>query len=360
MKKERRRTGAAPSCPSASLSESESKLTFVRRYLALAAAIATAAAIPVLQASPTSAASNGAWSVFPTSQPGQILGRAYFQLSLVPGENYRDSVSVINQTTNSLQFNLYAADAYNTADGGFALHRRTDPKRDIGAWIQLPTEVLNIPARTQALIPFTVSVPPDASPGDHPGGIVAESTQGTTTRRGSLGITVLQAVGTRAYGRVAGPLDPSFTIANFSVHAHRGFVGLLGGPVSADVQYTLVNTGNVILDPATVASMSPLIGSSTGLRSVNIPALLPHDSATIHQHVNSLYPILRLSSSLRVTATGYGVTRMETVSTLVIPWLAFVIILLTLVAIFLYRRLKRAGLGVPEKPEKPPEKAIRV
>jgi hypothetical protein len=360
MKKERRRTGAAPSYPYASHRESESKLTFVRRYLALAAAIATAAAIPVLQASPTSAASNGAWSVFPTSQPGQILGRAYFQLSLLPGENYRDSVSVINQTTNSLQFNLYAADAYNTADGGFALHRRTDPKRDIGAWIQLPTEVLNIPARTQALIPFTVSVPPDASPGDHPGGIVAESTQGTTTRRGSLGITVLQAVGTRAYGRVAGPLDPSFTIANFSVHAHRGFVGLLGGPVSADVQYTLVNTGNVILDPTTIASVSPLIGSSTKLSSVNIPALLPHESATIHQHVNSLYPIFQLSSSLRVTATGYGVTRTETANTLVIPWLALVIILLVLVAIFVFRRRKRRRLAVPEKPEKPPEEAIRV
>jgi hypothetical protein len=142
------------------------------------------------------------------------------------------------------------------------------------------------------------------------------------------------------------------------VHANRGFLGLLGGPVSAEVQYTLVNTGNVILDPTTSATVSSLIGSSTKLSSSNVPTLLPHDSAVIHQHVNGLYPVFQLSSSLRVTATGYGVTRLETASTLVIPWLAIVIILLVLVAVFVHRRRKRARLAATA--EKPPERVTPV
>jgi hypothetical protein len=318
------------------------------------------AAFPLLQTTPASAANNGAWSVAPTAPPGAYVGRGLFNLSLTPGQNYRDSVTVANETTAPLRFNFYAADAYNTANGGFSLHRRTDPKRDIAAWIQLPTEVLNVPARTEILVPFVVAVPPDATPGDHAGGIVAESTQGTTTQHGSVGVTVLQAVGTRVYGRVAGPINPSFNITNFSVNANRGLLGLLGGAVKTDVKYTIVNNGNVILNPKTGGQVSPLIGSSTNLNSVDVPVLLPHGTATVDQHVGGLYPIFQISSTLHVTATGYSVTRTVAASTLVIPWLAIAIIALAVLVLFWRSRRRRRRAAVPPAGGRPPRQKVPV
>ena len=168
------------------------------RLLTLAAlSLGTALSFPCSR--PASAASNGLWSVFPTTLPGQAP-REFFNPVLQAGKTYADAVTVANYTAAPLTFNLYAADAFNTSDGGLSLRRRTDVQTDMGKWISLPYHMLAVPARSALIVPFAIVPPRDASPGDHVGGIVAEQTQGTQSHAGSVPITVVQAVGCASTG----------------------------------------------------------------------------------------------------------------------------------------------------------------
>src|SRR3954454_24822773 len=77
------------------------------------------------------AADNGAWSVYPTSnpQPGETF-RPFFLLDLRAGATTQDPVTVTNKTNESATCNLYVADAYNSDEGGFAWRPRHEPKTD--------------------------------------------------------------------------------------------------------------------------------------------------------------------------------------------------------------------------------------
>ena len=167
-------------------------------------------------ANPSGAASNGLWSVYPTTVAGQAP-RVFVQPELIPGKKYADSITVANQTAAPLSFNLYGADAFNTPGGGLSLRRRSDPQVGIGAWIKLPSPTLSVPAHGQAVVPFSIDTPAGATPGDHVGGIVAEETQGTTAKQGSIPVTVIQAVAVRVYGRVKGPLKPELSVSQMKL-----------------------------------------------------------------------------------------------------------------------------------------------
>src|SRR5258708_9503848 len=110
-------------------------------------------------------ADNGLWSIFPTSPTGQRLARPYLEPLMSPGVVVQDSVTISNRTAASMNFNLYAVDAFNTKDGAFALRRNSDPRSDMGSWIHLPTGNLTIPANTAANIPLFIFAPADATPG---------------------------------------------------------------------------------------------------------------------------------------------------------------------------------------------------
>ncbi|TGJ94378.1 hypothetical protein DLJ96_19990, partial [Actinotalea fermentans ATCC 43279 = JCM 9966 = DSM 3133] len=75
---------------------------------------------------------------------------------------------------------VYASDGVVTADGQFDLLPAGATPVDGGAWITLgegdtagPTQRVEVAAESSVTVPFTVAVPADATPGDHPAGVVA-------------------------------------------------------------------------------------------------------------------------------------------------------------------------------------------
>lgn len=126
----------------------------------------------LLAAAPARAADNGSWSVQPVSSA--VAARPYFHVSADRGQTIEDSVVVVNKTDEPLTFRLYAADAYNTArDGGFAVRTPGERMRGVGAWAEPAKDRVTVPGRKSVTVPFTIRVPADAEPGDHPGAIVA-------------------------------------------------------------------------------------------------------------------------------------------------------------------------------------------
>ena len=169
---------------------------------------------------------------------------------------------------------------------------------------------------------------------------------------------VLEAVGTRFYVRVVGPLRPKLSIKTLSIDLRRGPTTPLGGPVGADVTYTVVNTGNVRLTPRATLRLSRLIGSAPAVipgcedcpptpLSLQLEELLPGGSQTVKVRFAAVPPFLRLQADLTVTSEAPTVTK--TTTKWVLPWLLLLLLVLIGLGTWLWRRYRR-GRAAAEAP----------
>src|SRR5262245_10147159 len=225
-------------------------------------------------------------------QPGTKSGpdkRGRFDLRLRPGARYVDWVVVTNFSTRPATLGVYAADAFNTPNGGFDVVAAGVKSRDVGAWTKVERNRVRLAAGKKAIIPFQLRVPRNATPGDHVGGIIASL---TTIRRQNDGtaVRVDNRVGTRVYLRVAGPLSPKVTYTVTSAHYRgHGWNPLAGGDV--DVTYVVRNTGNVRLSGRHLARVSGVLQPASARKVERIPELLPGNQVELHSTVDNVRPL---------------------------------------------------------------------
>ncbi|QXJ22337.1 DUF916 domain-containing protein [Actinomadura graeca] len=238
-----------------------------------------------------------AWSVKPAGAKGQSR-RDFFVYAVSPGQQVRDKVVVTNMSTRKLTFRVYATDAFNTADGSFALLAADRTATDVGTWIS----VAGAPARTvapgrSAGLPFTLTVPPGATPGDHSGGVIAAVTEQTTGGQGQR-VNVDRRIAARVYARVDGALTSSLRVEGLKAAHDRPLFG--GGDV--DVTYRIRNTGNVRLAATARAGVSGPFGTGLGSPATRrVPELLPGNVYTFTDRVRGVYPAGPLTATLRLT-----------------------------------------------------------
>lgn len=216
------------------------------------------------------------WQIQPSSKNGPT-NRPYFVYDLKPGARVRDYVGVTNLGHTALSVDVYAADGYNSSDGGaFDVRPASVRPVDIGSWVTLAKRRVTIAPRTRADIPFTLSVPRNATPGDHVGGVVASVTSVSADSSGSR-VSQQRRVGTRMYLRVAGPTTTSAKITD----VHVSFGGA-GNPLhfgETTVRYTITNDGNTLLRAHQKLTVHGPFGLGSWSRSLpDVPQLLPGSS----------------------------------------------------------------------------------
>ncbi|WP_024757704.1 WxL protein peptidoglycan domain-containing protein [Streptomyces exfoliatus] len=298
------------------------------------------ALLVLLGAAPQAAAAeNGEWAVYPAA--AKLGSRPYFYLSVDPGTSLTDRVTVTNKTAAPLTFRLYGADAYNTdRDGGFAVRTQQEKQTGAGAWIKPQRTRVTVPARSAVTVPYTLTVPADADPGDHPGALVALDERISPSGKGSVAMGVQRAVGARVYLRVNGPTVPALAVEDITFAQDRPLVPGVGGS-SAVVSYTLHNRGNVTLNPKVALKAEGLFGRTLLARDLGgVPSeLLPRQKIRLTE---------RWSGSpqfdwgdVTLTASAKGVKETGTVSFLALPWLAAGILLVAVPTGFLGLRMRR-------------------
>ncbi|MFC3494708.1 WxL protein peptidoglycan domain-containing protein [Glycomyces rhizosphaerae] len=236
------------------------------------------------------------WGVNPSGQDGPD-GRAAFDLALDPGETVIDFVGVSNFSTEPITLRLYASDAYTTDTGAFDLLPADQEPVDVGSWIGFNEQTLTVPSETRLDVPFALTVPADATPGDHVGGIVAAVTEATDANGTEM--LVERRVGARVHLRVSGELDPNLAPDMEHVTYHYDWNPVRPGTTSFD--YAVENAGNVRLQGELVAR----IAGPWGLlpREVviaELPQILPGDRFEGTAEMDGVWPLARLEVELVV------------------------------------------------------------
>ncbi|WP_423464979.1 WxL protein peptidoglycan domain-containing protein [Promicromonospora sp. MS192] len=219
-------------------------------------ALATLAGLTLVAASALVAAPAAAegdavtWSVRPGDENGED-GRAWVEWEADPGQSRTEHMVVTNHGDETVEFRLSSADGYFTETGRFNMLPSDQESVAAGRWIELP-ESVTVPGGAAEVVPFTVTVPDDAEPGDHAAGVAASV---HSTGGGEVGVE--SRVGFRVMTRVTGELDPSLGLAASASYTGRP------NPFEAgvvEVAYALRNTGNMRLNARPEITLSGPFG----------------------------------------------------------------------------------------------------
>ncbi|MFI6784630.1 WxL protein peptidoglycan domain-containing protein [Micromonospora sp. NPDC050276] len=276
----------------------------MRLFAAIATGLVLLGAAPAPPTPPApSVTSAVTWGVAPSGAKGPN-GRPAFTYKLDPGATVTDYVAVTNHSARPLTLNLYASDAFTTAQGGFDLLAGGQQPTDVGAWVRFTGGTVTIPSTSRLDIPFTLTVPNNATPGDHAGGIVA-SLAATTVDAQANQVAVDHRVGARIYLRVTGELQPALTVEDLRVRHSGSLNPLAGGTLTAT--FTVRNSGNVRLTgQPTLAAAGPF---GLGRRSTDgaaLPEILPGGELTTTVRMTGVPPLFRLTVNAVVTPAAVG------------------------------------------------------
>ncbi len=254
----------------------------LRRFGALIAAAVLGLGGVVLTTGVAHAEDTVGIGISPADTKGKPDGRSRFTYQAKPGQTLTDHVRVTNTGSSKIEVTLYAADAYNDENGDFALADGSEKKAGASAWVTFdgrPKLGLTLKRGESKTVPFTVTIPADAGPGDHPAGVIASAVT-------SGQVTVERRIANRMYVRVSGDLQPILTITSFSGVYHSGLNPLDG---SISVTATITNSGNVALEGATTLTASTWFGAAIGRTSrAELPEILPGSTTTVNYEITGV------------------------------------------------------------------------
>lgn len=293
------------------------------------------------------------WGVVP-SGPDGAPRRSRFELDVDPGAELVEHVGIVNYTYGELTLDVYAHDAFTTDTGGFDVLPAAGTSTGAGSWIALGAREVTIPPRSRVDLPFRLTVPGNATPGDHAAGIVAAHTSTSVDDDGNR-VTIDNRVGARVYLRVSGDLHPRLDVGLLDARYQQRVNPVGRGTVT--FTYQVVNTGNVRLAARPVVSTTLPFG---WLRHATdgdlLPELLPGETFVATAELPAVAPLGWLRGTVELTPIppedgeldGHVPTVAAIATVWAVPWSALGAVLLVVVTVRLARRRQAdivRGLG---------------
>ncbi|MDO9398759.1 MAG: DUF916 domain-containing protein [Herbiconiux sp.] len=274
--------------------------------LLVAAALAPSgavAAVPVVASVPTAEA-GPSWSVAPADRPlpdgTTETARANFDYAVEPGAVIDDAFEIRNDGATPLELQVYAADAFTTREGSIDLLPAGEASVDAGTWIAVAVPQVTLQPGETTAVPFRISVPADARPGDHPAGLISSA----LTASDSATVQVDRRLGSRVYLRVAGELTPAATVTGMRVDYSGSWDPLAVGAL--DVVYTLENTGDTRVTAVSSVTAGGPFGLAGTAASEQLAEVLPGSAIEVRQRLEGVSALVWLSGAVRVQPEGIG------------------------------------------------------
>lgn len=291
------------------------------------------------------------WTVTPADADGPD-DRISLRHDVEPRDVVEDHIAVTNLGDAAAQFTVAAGDGVIGSSGAFDLA----PGEPVaaGGWLGIEGlgdgGTLELDAGVTTVLPVTISVPRDVTPGDHPAGIVVSVSQTVG------GVSVTNRVGVRVHLRVAGDVEPALAVDVLSTSYTPSPIPF--APGTLEIEYVVENTGNVRLRAAPQVAVAGPLGVLEAQQAVTgIEELLPGTSSAGRAELQ-VPPLFALFGELGVSPVAVGQDQIPAGQAAVssfsgpaISWTGVaVLVLLLLAAVLLVRRRRRRARSAARTP----------
>ncbi len=177
------------------------------------------------------------------AESGVELKPAMIEETIEPGVQYQYDITVSNVSDQTQTFYLFTRDIVGAADNGaplFADEGLEPTGYELSEWITLGAQELTIEPNGSAVLNFVVSVPQNAAPGSHFGGVFISK---EAERSRQTGAAIGYEVGSILSLRVAGEAKEAGTIRSFSTGNY------VYSTLSVDFHARIENEGNTLIRP---------------------------------------------------------------------------------------------------------------
>jgi len=180
---------------------------------------------------------------------------SWFVYENKPGTVIEDIATIRNVGTQPTSVKIYAVDASSNEAGSFTLSSSAENQQNIGLWTDISSGTVELNPEQNIDIPFKITIPENAGPGQYTGGIVVEPSDkndGLSPLLGSLAssmdnnsssgaVSVKTRIGTRIYLTIPGNIIEKIKLV--SVSASKDLNG------QTRFHFEIANDGNVTYEP---------------------------------------------------------------------------------------------------------------
>ena len=207
---------------------------------------------------------------------------SYFSHELTPGAVLSDEALVMNSGDVPVTLKLFAADGITAINARVAFAKQgqesTGASRGASRWLSLPVTEIPLAPGQEMVVPFTITVPSDASPGHHVAGLVVEAPPSGEEAspggegEGQFAVNVIQQAGVAVVIDVPGP--------------HVAGLGITGtclldqGEQGATFEIDVDNTGNIFVKGEGSHLIMDRNGEALASMPLKMNTVLPGDATT--------------------------------------------------------------------------------
>jgi len=236
-----------------------SRTIFTRRFLTLVLAISVL--LSTLAPAIAMAESSGIGGKPANPDSANPRTKTIFVKTMEPGTTVTDAVAVTNNTDTTRTILVYSTDSVNSSGGAFACAQAVDAHLNVGKWITLSQTSVDVPANMTMNVPFTITTPTNAEPGEENGCIVLQEKKDATIQ-GGIALNFRTAI--RVAILTPGTIYKSVDTLSIDVLSQRNKV---------IISPTVKNTGNVSLDADVVSKVKTVFGTTLSETKDSFPIL---------------------------------------------------------------------------------------
>lgn len=153
------------------------------------------------------------------------------------GKTINEGVKVVNNSAKKKTILVYAVDSEVSSGGAFACKQLAEDKKDVGSWINLEKTEITLDSLKSEVVPFKISVPQNASIGEHNGCIIIQEKKESSNEPG---VNLTFRSGIRVALLIPGDITRKLEIAGFEILQRDNNLRILRPKVK--------NLGNVSID----------------------------------------------------------------------------------------------------------------
>jgi hypothetical protein len=276
-----------------------------------------------------------------------------------PGKSFSSVVNATNLGSSAQTYKVSVRDIESIDDNGYPVFAKEHEATgfEMSSWVKISRSEITIAPGATAEVPFTVTVPKDASPGGHFGTIFL-STQGEKPK--TVGASVGYQVGAILSFQIAGDVKEEARIRQFTSDKS------IYGESKAVFRVKVENLGNTLVRPRGLLEIVDMFGKKTATLNLNESeaAILPHSTRDFTVTWDD--DRVRMGKYQAIATLEYGTDVKHTIfqelsfwvvpSKVVLPVLGiiFLVALILYIWVKLYIRKKMKEYGIPKGSKKAP------